>query len=354
MVATGTITNLESAPMERIDAESTVVTALRDVLKLGRQEQVSYPEAMAEGAKLFPNLLSPDKSLLHRALEKPAIRTFREKATAASIKERRTVQAKEIVEREIKQLSELIALSPRNSKDMQRALRQLQGHLAYFAAPSPSEHAILYADVFQSERPVLPKPPVVFAKGREYDLGKGRHLHVRMLHPDKAEHVSGADVVYELCSIDDQQARIAFAQYKIWDRDRIAWSKIKSTQLDRMEKCLCQARFCRATAERPEGRYRMPCCSAFLRLTQKLQDPTSRLVSAGRFVPICQLPDARKGSLELQELASCSVSSDLFEAAFAEGLVGSDWLDFRHVESLYCRTKIFESHDRIVIYAQEY
>ena len=47
-----TRTSVNAGPevLERIDAESTVVTALRDVLKLGRQEQVSYPEAMAEGA----------------------------------------------------------------------------------------------------------------------------------------------------------------------------------------------------------------------------------------------------------------------------------------------------------------
>jgi hypothetical protein len=339
--------------MERIDAESTVVTALRDVLKLGRQEQVSYPEAMAEGAKLFPNLLSPKTSILYRAFEKPAIRTYREKAAAATIRERRKIEPSEIIQREINDLAALIKVSTGSTKDMKRELAQLQSHLRYFAAAAQSEHALLYADVFQRERPTLPTPPVTFPKGREYSLGKGRHLRVRMLHPDKPEHITGADVVYELCDSENEQARIAFAQYKMWDRERIAWSQIKSIQLTRMAKCLCQKALCKSRSD-PRKRYRMPCCSAFLRLTQKLQDPDSRLISAGRFVPICQLPNEKRGSLELPEISNRSITSDLFEAAFGEELVGSDWLPFVEVESLYRRTKIFDAHDRIIIYAQEF
>ncbi|MBA2436008.1 MAG: hypothetical protein H0V54_13175 [Chthoniobacterales bacterium] len=340
--------------MERIDAESTVVTALRDVLKLGRQEQVSYPEAMAEGAQLFPGLLSPKTSILHRAFEKPAIRTYREKAAAASIKAKRSIEPQDLIKQEIKELSALIAVSTEKAKDMKRELSQLEAHLRYFTASPVSEHAILYEDVFQGERPTLPNPPVTFPKGREYPLGKGRHLRVRMLHPDKPEHITGADVVYEVCDSEDERARIAFAQYKIWDRDRIAWSQIKSAQLTRMEKCLCAQGICQFTTKSPSEHYRMPCCAAFLRLTQKVRDPDSRLVSAGRFIPICHLPDAKRGSLELNDISSRSVSSDLFEAAFGEGLVGSDWLPFPEVESLYRRTKIFDTHDRIIIYAQEF
>jgi hypothetical protein len=339
--------------LERIDAESTVVTALRDVLKLGRQEQVSYPEAMAEGAGLFPDLLSRKTSILHRAFEKPAIRAFREKAIAASTKERKNIEPADIVQREIKELEALIKVSTGSTKDMKRELTQLQKHLRYFTATAQSEHAIVYADVYQRNRPTLPGPSVSFSSGREYSLGKGRHLRVRMLHPDKAEHITGADVVYEVSDHQIRFARVAFAQYKMWDKERIAWSQIKSAQLRRMEDQLCKRDRCKDTSH-PRERYRMPCCSAFLRLTQKLQDPESRLISAGRFIPICQLPDERKGSLELPEIASRSVTSDLFEAAFGEGLVGSDWLPFDEIEALYRKTKIFTAHDRLIIYAQEF
>lgn len=341
-------------PMERVDAEHMAFTALRDVLMLGRQKQVTYPEAMAEGAKLFPDLLSQEKSILFRAMEKPVIRAFREKASAASIQEEQEITPREIVEREMKGLAELIRVSTGSTKDMMRELSNLRDCLVHFIATAESESAILTKDVFQSDRPLLPCAPTTRGRCQEYDLGKGRHLHIRMLHPDKAEHVCGADVIYEVCSPTHDHARIAFAQYKIWDRDRIAWSKINPKQIARMEKCLCQSKMCKPTGSNAGQQYRMPCCSAFLRLTRKVQDPSSRLISAGHFIPICQLPNQKRGTLELSDLECRTLSSDLFEAAFVEGVAGSDWLTFQHVESLYRRTKIFESHDRIVIHAQEF
>lgn len=354
-MATSTGTKTDSAPMERVEVEFTTLTALREVMATAQRQAVSYPEAMSFGAELYPELLSPEKSLLYRAREAPAIRAFREKAEAASILEKMGITPQVIIKREIKRLAQLISLRPGAAKDMQRELATLYKNLKHLEGSRYSEHNLIATDVFSAARPRLPKPPVRRDRSQHYELGGGRSLNIRMLHPDKPEHICGADVVYEVCSLESERARVAFAQYKVWENESLAYSQIDRRQLDRLRDAVCDTGFCRPDSPEAKVAYRLPYCSAFLRLTDRLQRPESRLISAGWFVPICRLPKMTEpGSLRRADITNRCVSSDMFEAALVESVVGSDWRSFEEIENLYKRTKIFEANDKIIIHAQEY
>jgi hypothetical protein len=339
----------------RIDVEFAAVTALREVMITAQREPVSYPEAMALGAELYPGLLSPEKSLLYRAQDPLAVRAFREKAEAASIREEKEISAVDIVNREIRELQQLIAVKPGRTRDMKRELATLYRHLEYLKGARYSEHNLIARDVFAATRPRLPKPPIERDRYQHYDLGRGRSLNIMMLHPDKPEHVSGADVVYEICSLETEEARVALVQYKVWENDSIPHSRLDQKQLNRMRDSACKKGLCFPRSKKAKEAYRLPYCSAFVRLTDRLQKPDARLVSAGLFVPICKLPQLNKGdALDRADISNGSVSSDIFEAALIEGSIGSDWHTFAEIENLYRQSGIFNADDRIVIHAQEY
>src|SRR5258707_902942 len=74
----------------------------------------------------------------------------------------------------------------------------------------------------------------------DYDLKHGKYLRIRLLHPDEAEHITGADLVYEQHNEKTRQIRILFLQYKIWEDGVIYYSKAKNleAQLRKLESVL--------------------------------------------------------------------------------------------------------------------
>ena len=104
----------------------------------------------------------------------------------------------------------------------------------------------------------------------------------------------------------------------------------------------------------------MPYCAVFLRLTDKLQSPDSRLISSALHLPVCA--GFRKFDITMyggkyidrKKLRNEALSHKVFEEAFNINMLGSGWLTFDEVEALYKHHRVLEPDQRIVLHAQEF
>ena len=109
-----------------------------------------------------------------------------------------------------------------------------------------------------------------------------------------------------------------------------------------------------------QNKYRFPCCSAFLRPTDKLQNAEQKFISTGEHLPICKIEEcksfgSRGGELiEYENIKDVSLSSELFEYLFNRGKIGSRELYPEELEEIYKDTSIISTDDTVVIYAQEF
>jgi hypothetical protein len=53
----------------------------------------------------------------------------------------------------------------------------------------------------------------------------------------------------------------------------------------------CDKNFCNSASS--ENSYRFPCCSGFLRPTDKLQNADQKFISTGEHLPICKIEDCK-------------------------------------------------------------
>ncbi|MEL7592334.1 MAG: hypothetical protein AAGU17_13675, partial [Anaerolineaceae bacterium] len=169
------------------------------------------------------------------------------------------------------------------------------------------------------------------------------------------------DLIYEHHSAEDDRVRIAVIQYKVWEGidPHFTESVIKGFehQIAKMRKAFCVGNFC---SPRSQAQYRLPCCTAFFRPTNRLQSASASFVSTGYHVPICVLDriwvvmDAGKRSLHVKDTDGQSLKPDVFEKLFNANMLGSRWLERDDLKKLYLDNEIADAYDRIFIYAQDF
>ncbi len=182
---------------------------------------------------------------------------------------------------------------------------------------------------------------------------------MHLFHPDKAEHVSGADVLYERHEPAREVATLVFVQYKIWEKQTLSLNDSRMrAQLAKLKSLICDGRFC-AHDEEPTP-YRFPHCAAFLRPTDKLQHPDQKLISSGEHLPICRIDQCMTTSrfgtpiIDFRGIRSTSVSGTAFEYMFSYGKVGSRPVTYEELEDLYNKLRISADPDQLVVHAQEF
>jgi hypothetical protein len=356
--------NYDSQEIERLDAEWETLNALRELLGIAAKGPAtpSYEQALALGQELAPDLYGIDASLIARAQEPQLVRQYRQKADAISTSSNQKTDPLAVVNKDIDEYEQLVAVKGRRDQ-LERTLNRLYGVREYFVGRQYTENQILIHDVFKAHRPQLPSPPVDTDSYREYRLPHGGALRIRLLHPDPPEHLTGADLVYEICDPTKRLVRLAFVQYKVWTRDTLYLSGTKNLgkQLNHLAETACVGGLCKSEGllDPPES-YRLPFCAAFLRPTDKLQSPTNKLISRGLHVPVCianriranRVPEA--DVIERGDLRGCSVSNKIFEEMFNRNMLGSTWISYEDVERVYRDRKILAPDRRIVLHAQEF
>jgi hypothetical protein len=350
---------IEQAP-RRLDVEWAVASAIRDLMGIALKgvQEPTYAAALALGAELVPSLLG-EGSLLGSHAEPPELRLYRERAEAESVVRGTRVTARRLIRREIRALERLLAENP-DKPALEKRLRRHQQLLHALTKRVLSEHQAIQRDAFTArhELPVLPIPETGYV---DYRLPKGTGLRIRVLHPDRAEAATGADVIYEMYSDRKKTARIAALQYKLWDGRALYFSKASGLgeQLERLDARFCKAGLCATNPEERE-RYRLPACAAFLRPTDRLQSPDARLISSGLHIPVCGVfrcqtwTQRKRPMLERKFFRRECVTHKVFEELFNTGILGSRWLTYAEIEAFYRSAEILNPGEHILLHAQEF
>jgi hypothetical protein len=355
-----------SEGLTRLDAEWAFVSALRELIKIaskGDASKSSYDKALELGGSLYPELLGPETSLLRRERESDTAKEYRQRAMLLSIKEHGPVSPSRLIHTDIDDMNTLLAIAKHSEGKKSRVdqlNKKLQRLISAERELNPTAHTenqLIFRDVYNVDRAL---PSLGVGQGyRDFQLPEDKILRIRVLHPDKPEHVSGADIIYERHSPKDERASIVAVQYKIWKRKRLRLSEPRTqSQLDRLTAFICENKLCQnVTSDRA---YRFPFCAAFLRPTDKLQDADQKYLSTGEHLPICRIKDCERitdsGSkvLEYDRIKSIALSSEMFEYLFNRGKVGSRSLTYRELSALYKTFSIAASKDTVILYAQEF
>lgn len=350
----------------RLDSEWVALNAIRELSKIatkGDARKSTYDNALEFGGVLYPALLGADASILRRERESDTAKEYRQKARLRSIKSGTDISPGFLIRQDIDDLNDLLSIAKREKQERTK-VDQLKRKLAILVETekelNPTAHTenqLIFRDAMAVFRTV---PPLGSGKAyRDFELPDGNILRVRVLHPDKPEHVTGADIIYERHSPNEESARIVAVQYKIWDNKimYLADDRMK-TQLSRLKNFTCSKGICNQSET--ENSYRFPCCAGFLRPTDKLQRPDQSFVSSGEHLPICKIDECKtvtlRGSeiLEYNKIRDVSLSNEMFEQLFNKGKIGSRLLSYEELGRFYEEHQVDSEENTLVIYAQEF
>ena len=193
------------------------------------------------------------------------------------------------------------------------------------------------------------------------DRDDGSIFQIAIFHPNFKEKITGADLVYEQYDIERKKVRIAAIQYKIWDRRALYFSQARNAfeQIKKLQACFCKNHFCKDGDGNNCSKdfYRLPFCTAFLRPTDKLQNPKV-LFTSGYHLPICKIEQLKedgysKDVIRYEQIRKSGLNAYTFEELFNNEMLGSRWLDIRELEDLYQEYGVFAESENIIIHAQD-
>lgn len=345
----------------RVDSEWVALNAFRELVKIaskGDFEKSSYDNALEFGGELYPGLLGADVSILRRTRESDTAREYRQKAELKTKKNNSSVSPLSLIQTDIAELKGLLGVADKNKVDqLKRKQAQLLSAEKELDVTLHSENQLIFRDAYNVERVV---PSLKTGKAhRDFRLPDDNVLRIRVLHPEKPEHVTGADIIYERHHPKNNCASVVAVQYKLWDDKKLYLSDARMLgQIARLRKFLCEKNYCQQV---PGGcDYRFPCCSAFIRPTDKLQNADQRFISSGEHLPICWIDKCKTKTaaggdmLEYDRIKNISLSVEMFEDLFSRGKIGSRAIDYDEIEKLYAEYLMESALDTMVIYAQEF
>lgn len=350
--------------VDRLNAEWIALNAFRGLTKIasrGDMVKSNYDNALQLGGEVYPELLGDEVSLLKRDRESDTTKEYRQKAELSSIRDGREILAFDLVMADISEYEGLLNVAEKTKNNqrvdqLKRKLAQLYKSKKELDPEDHSENQLIFRDAYNAERII---PTITNGHGhRDFELPNGKILRLRVLHPDRVEHISGADLIYERHNPKQETVAIVAVQYKIWKDKKLYLSdKRMLDQIDKMKNLLCNSDTCKSS-DNDHG-YRFPCCAAFLRPTDKLQKADQKFISTGEHLPICKLEEcSTKGErgapiLEYDKIKEISLSSEIFEFLFNKGKIGSREMSYSELETLYRGVLEDASRERVVIYAQE-
>lgn len=345
---------------QRRNVAFQALVAMRDTLNIARRapQPPTYEQSLRIFHDLDPEIYSAFDNLLSEKNDNDLVKYYREEAKLQTTSQNQTIEPAALIEKEITRLDILKKQSEAKQEDtkyINRKIGQLYAALENLKPRLLSENAILMQDAFHTERDYCNEVVYTDCKFVDYSLSKNRHLRIRFLHPDTAEHITGADLIYEQVDLEMNKIRFVFLQYKTWSDGAIYFSQHKNLmpQLEKLQCTLCNKGYC----EHPHSEnfnYRLPYCCGFLRPTDKLQYKNSKMVSSGLHIPVCDVLKKRdEVGLFKKELKKYCVTHNIFEEMFNLGLLGSRWFDISEIEDFYRNNSIIDQYDTVTLHAKE-
>ncbi len=342
----------------RIDIEWGAINAFRELLRVasrGNMSHSTYQSAIEFGGSVYPDLLGEDRSLLRRARESRLTTEYRQKAGAKQ-QLGEDVTALQLAEEELSEIENLINASEFGEANaLRRKKADLLESINELDPPDAIEHTLIFRDVNHADRNL---PSIRTEHNfREFKLPDDNVLRITLYHPSVPEHISGADLMYEVHDIKAKTVNVVFIQYKIWHERTMYLSDPRmNAQLEKMREHTCKAGLCKNdTVE-----YRFPYCASFLRPTDKLQSADQSLRSTGEHLPICRIAECTtlgpKGGakLEYNGIKKTSLAYDVFEVMFNRKRIGSRALSYTELGEIYEKFQLLRERDRLLIHAQDF
>lgn len=344
---------------ERRNNAYQAVNAVREAISLAKRthQPVTYEQTLDIINDLNPSLYEEVTTLLARKNESDMVKYFKEKALAQSTDDNEVNPIK-LIEEELEEL-EAIVQQDTSKRFLNKRIFDYKNALEYFQPRKVSEHKILNADFYLAERPSFQISKTLYENEefKDYELPGGKILRLRLLHPDKPEHIIGADLIYEQFNLKTNQARFLVLQYKTWNTKSLNLSSGNiGLQFEKLDKTLCKSGYCsNYDGEGSNRGYRFPFCSAFLRPTSYIASADSKLVSTGIHVPICEVLKIKENqkSLTSENIKGKAVSYKIFDELYTEQMLGSRWLTFDELHEFYNSKDLLSYQDRIRVHAQE-
>jgi hypothetical protein len=358
---------------EKDQVDFLIVAAAKQLLEMVRSGvDITYQTA-TEFAESIVNerfLARKPKSKRRNNNEK-LYEKYEQEAFAKSLSSKKTVKADDLIKERIADLKSSIGRVRWKGTDVTQLVKEcdkLELLLEDKSIKLPGFEQITEDEVlrndFRAERvdKLFLKPHL--GKYNLYQNNYDKSLfRVSCLHPSR-ESILGADILYEYYDEEMSMVRFIALQYKLLNENGnfyFSQSINLAAQLTKLEKHLCKGDFCSGDSSGDDNtkcNFRLPHCSSFLRLTDRLQTP-KKPVSSGFHIHICKLDtlttlsDTGHRIIDRGTLASSCIRTKTFEELFNVKMIGSKWFRVNELEALYSKAGLLEPIDRIVLYAQK-
>lgn len=322
----------------------------------------TYEDALYRAIEIAPNIISINSELI-RFYESAAVRLYKQRAKAQSRDSKKRMTPLILVDADIARYKKDLENAEEEEKDaIETEMSRLTRVRNRLNTEPWTENKVIERDADIPERYAR-----ILEKGQGFKLyndKKQRALAVRVLHPDKAEGISGVDLVYEIYRQQgvNIEARIIAIQYKMIRKNNLYTSDSKNLleQLNAMTCYYCNSGKCSI----PEGYhsekpYRMPHCCAFLRITDNIQTKDGWYLTDGSHIRACDVKRLMKPTtrghqiLYAKDIGENSISQEAFQEFFKNDMIGSRWISTQELNEWYEDAKIFQATDRIVTHVRE-
>lgn len=167
-------------------------------------------------------------------------------------------------------------------------------------------------------------------------------------------------MIYERYNMNNEQVRIAVLQYKVWEDNGMLYfggdDNRALAQIKKLHGHFCNIGMCHpGTDMAGKIDYRFPYCSAFLRPTDRMQDPNSKMISSGIHIPVCAALEyaTEDKKIEKAHLRHTALTHEVFEHLFNHGFVGSRSMPFAELQNFYHDLEVLDGSRTLKVYAKE-
>lgn len=349
--------NIEEA--ERRNIAFQLVNALREVVSISSKldQPITYEQTLDLVEDINPEIYQSVTKLMDRKNESEWVKFYKDLAETKSTSEL-IIDPIDLIQKDLDKLKN-ITLNKNNKRTLQKRIRDYENAIEYFQPRKVSEHKTLNRDTYLAERNDLGAKNKIYENEEfiDYKLDSDNILRLRLLHPDNAENILGADLIYEHLDTKSGYVRFLHMQYKTWDNKSLNF-KMGSldAQIEKLHVNICQAGFCNNNdGTRNLKNYRLPYCCAFLRPTSKLQSADSKMVSTGLHIPVCEVKQImeKEKSLTKDNVKGKNVSYRIFDELFNSRMIGSRWLTYEEHTKFYQDRNLLDVNHIIRLHAQE-
>ncbi|WP_265427076.1 hypothetical protein [Chryseobacterium sp. YIM B08800] len=351
--------NSEFEETDRRDIAFQLVNALREVVSISKKmnQPISYEQTLDLLSDFSPETYDAIVPLMQRKNESDWVKYFKEKADALSSDDK-VVTPIEVINEELSELKK-ITNGRYDKRFLNKRVRDYENALDYFSPRKISEHKILNRDFYQTEREDFGIIETLYEdeEHKDYRLDNNKILRLRLIHPDRPEHIIGADLIYEHLDTKNKNVRFLHMQYKTWNNKSLNFKAGSlDEQINKLENILCKAGYCKDYDGKRIGRfYRLPYCCAFLRPTSKMQNSDSKMVSTGMHIPVCQVKELMETekSLTKDNIKGKNISYKIFDELFNSNMIGSRVLSFAEHRKFYEDNDLLDNRNIVRLHAQE-